>query len=109
MVNSKKVNQKKYYEIWESDTYKAEIYDNCTASFQVRGDGLRARLIYDTTTWDGNTGGFVQKTEYWDGRENVKKIMKELRTMQKKSIKNGEGKKDWSIGFALVGDYRFCY
>lgn len=106
MVTNKKNRQRKYYEIWESETYQAEIYDNCTASLQVRGDGLRARIIYDTTEWNGNTGGFVQKTEYWDGRQNVKNLMRDFRNLQKKAIKNGMSKNYPYLGLSLVNT---CY
>jgi len=53
-------NRRKYYRIWTSESYKAEIYDNCYARLSVRGDGNRARLRLDTTQWHGNTGGFCQ-------------------------------------------------
>lgn len=47
--------------IWESDIYKAAIYDNCTTRiYQVDG---KIKVEEDTTKWVDNTGSFdVKKT-----------------------------------------------
>lgn len=44
--------------IWESDDYKAEIYDNCTTRVYEHSDSDKIKIEVDGTKWVGNSGGF---------------------------------------------------
>ena len=83
----------RYRKLWESDTYKAEIYDNCTAALFVRSDGERARWEVDTTYWQGNTGGFSTQKVYIKGRDQVRRAVRALRQAQVSALKMGDGRK----------------
>ena len=96
----------KYRTIWRSESYKAEIYDNCYARIQVRGDGARARMIVDGTKWHGNTGGFAVETSYYDGRDAVRRLIRDLRGAQIRAITSEYGnRKSWFIPRLIDGTY----
>lgn len=82
----------RYKTLWESETYKAEIYDNCTASLLIRADGQRARWEVDTTYWRGNTGGFTTRKIHVVGREQVRATVRNLRQAQVRALKMGDGR-----------------
>ena len=52
----------KWERIWESQPYKAEIYDNC--SQRIYTSGSRIKIEVDGTRWSGNTGGFHISTYF---------------------------------------------
>jgi hypothetical protein len=100
-----KTGDRTYYRLWTSDEYSAEIYDGCTARIAVRGDGLRARIKIDGTQWHGNSGGFVCRKYYVDGREAVKAAIRKLRQLQIAAIKAGYSCHDSNLADAIVGGY----
>lgn len=81
----------RYKTLWTSDTYQAEIYDNCNARLLIRSDGQRARWEIDTTYWQGNTGGFTVKKIYIKGRDQVRAGVKALRLAQISALEMGDG------------------
>lgn len=80
---------KTYKTISMSEEYSSEIYDGCRASFEMRKDGKRARLVYDCTYWHGNTGGLTTRTVYFD---NARGALKAFRNLQIDAIKEGADK-----------------
>lgn len=60
----------KWKEIWKSDDYKAEIYDNCSTRVYQHAKKINMiKIEVDGTRWVGNTGGFrVYKYFLQNGR-----------------------------------------
>jgi hypothetical protein len=89
-----------YKRICTSNVYSAEIYGGCKASFEIRDDGNRARLTYDTTVWTGSTGGLKTKSIYF---EDARKALRIFRKRQIAALKNGaESKNDFHAFLELA-------
>jgi len=93
---------KRYTTMIESDAYKAEIYDNCSATIEMRRDGERLRISVDGTYWEGNTGGYRRYVSYIDGRDAVKSYWRRLRQLQRRAVKNGDSPRNVTV---LTLDY----
>lgn len=63
----------KWVEIWESEEYQAEIYDNCTMRvYQHTEKPDKLKVEIDGTQWVGNTGGFHVQKYFLTGNEAEK-------------------------------------
>ena len=96
---------KNYKTVAKSRSYSVEIYENCSAVLQVRKDGKRARLIFDTTEWHGNSGSLVEKTMYFD---NVRSVIKRFRNAQIECLKYGLCRNHYKAFFEIAGEGNLC-
>lgn len=64
----------KYKKIWESDSYKAAIYEDCTTRVYRHTDKDIIKIEEDGTRWTGNTGGFCIEEYYIKSDADIKKI-----------------------------------
>lgn len=71
----------KWTKIWESDEYKAEIYDNCSTRVYAHAEkNDKVKIEVDGTKWVGNSGGFHVYKYFVDGKNatTLKNIIDEF-------------------------------
>lgn len=73
----KKVKEvkKEWREIWESEDYKAEIYDNCSTRVYSKEGLEKLKIEVDGTKWVGNSGGF-HCYKYFVESDELREIIK---------------------------------
>ncbi|MFQ5965664.1 MAG: hypothetical protein ACE5KZ_15425 [Candidatus Scalinduaceae bacterium] len=65
----------KWKEIWKSDSYKAEIYDNCSTRVYTHTGKNMVKIEADGTYWSGNTGGFKTYKYFLKDDNSIQSIL----------------------------------